>query len=348
MGGTLVSLLLLVALLGSRWTRFRTDQMDFEHLLTPPAAGWLMHLTTTEEGRKALIENNESRAGIRDQESSSAQSVQGIKGKDDENGNEAWLGALENGEQNASQVAESSLAEKNQRDARVLGDPSHLLGTDKDGRDMVALLVAGARNGLLPSAVACAVALGLGLPLGLLAGYYAGGWRWALKLFNGTLLSMPRIVLILVVICAFNPNIYLTMVVLGITLIPRISELIATRVHMLSQMGFTLAAREGGLSDFRILTRHLFWYQNRAVFFIQFSLVMAEAILMETTLSYLQFGIKPPEVSWGNMIEGSRLTFFSGQYWITFFPALAIVLAIMGFFCLGDGLNARRAYRESH
>jgi peptide/nickel transport system permease protein len=82
------------------------------------------------------------------------------------------------------------------------------------------------------------------------------------------------------------------------------------------------------------------------VFFIQFSLIMAESILVETTLSYLQFGTKPPEVSWGNIIEGSQMAFFSGFYWITFFPATAIILAILGFFYLGDGLNARLAYRE--
>ncbi len=294
--------------------------MDFGHLLAPPSAGWLMRITTTAEGRKALAE---SRANI-------------PSGNAD-NGDEEWLGAVEGG-------ASSTAAEKT---PPVLGDPTHPLGTDKDGRDMIALLVAGARNCFLPGMTACAVALCLGLPLGLLAGYYEGGWRWAARIFNGTLLSLPRMVLLLAVICAFNPNVYLAMVVLGVTLIPRVSELIATRVRTLSRAGFILAAREGGLSDFRILTRHLFWYQNRGVFLVEFSLIMAEAILMETTLSYLQFGTKPPEVSWGNIIEGSRLTFFSGQYWVTFFPALAIVLAILGFFCLGDGLNARRAHRES-
>jgi peptide/nickel transport system permease protein len=163
---------------------------------------------------------------------------------------------------------------------------------------------------------------------------------------NGTVLSLPRLVLILVVICALEPNVYYTMAVLGITLIPRVSELIATRVRILSNMGFILAAKEAALSDFKILYRHLFWYQNRAVFFIQFSLIMAESILVETTLSYLQFGTKPPEVSWGNIIEGSQMSFFSGFYWITFFPAMAIILAILGFFYLGDGLNARLAFKE--
>ena len=249
------------------------------------------------------------------------------------------MGALEDG------AGKPAKTEKQQEVVAFSGS-GHVLGTDKNGRDMVALLIAGARNCFLPGLVACAVALGLGVPLGLLAGYYDGRWRMVARIFNGTLLSMPRMVLILVVICALEPNVYLTMAVLGGTLIPRVSELLATRVRILSGMGFILAARESGLGDFRILTRHLFWYQNRAVFFIQFSLIMAESILTETTLSYLQFGTRPPEVSWGNIIEGSRLTFFSGQYWITFFPAVAIVLAILGFFYLGDGLNARLAYRE--
>jgi peptide/nickel transport system permease protein len=211
---------------------------------------------------------------------------------------------------------------------------------------MVALLVAGARNCFLPGLVTCAFALGLGVPLGLLAGYYGGRVRMIVGTFNSTILSLPRLVLILVVICALEPNVYYTMGVLGATLIPRVSELIATRVRILSNMGFILAAKEAALSDFKILYRHLFWYQNRAVFIIQFSLIMAESILVETTLSYLQFGTKPPEVSWGNIIEGSQMSFFSGLYWITFFPAAAIILAILGFFYLGDGLNARLSFRE--
>ncbi|HLP42167.1 MAG TPA: ABC transporter permease, partial [Fibrobacteria bacterium] len=222
----------------------------------------------------------------------------------------------------------------------------HYLGTDRNGHDLLALLVAGARTCFIPGLVTCAVALGLGIPLGLLAGYYGGRFSKAVHTLNGIVLSLPRLVLILVVICALEPNVYYTMAVLGVTLIPRVSELIATRVRILSNMGFILAAKEAALSDFKILNRHLFWYQNRAVFFIQFSLIMAESILVETTLSYLQFGTKPPEVSWGNIIEGSQMSFFSGFYWITFFPAAAIILAILGFFYLGDGLNARLAWQE--
>lgn len=325
LGGALVALLTLATFMGTRWTRFAPGEMDFEHQLVPPESGWLMRLTTTAEGRKALVQSRQGSGSLQASESGNA--------------NDELMGALEDG------AAKAPATEK-EKESAAFSFSGHVLGTDKNGRDMVALLVAGARNCFLPGLFACVVALGFGVPLGLLAGYYDGRWRMAAKIFNGTLLSLPRMVLILVVICALEPDVYLTMAVLGVTLIPRVSELLATRVRILSGMGFILAAKEGGLSDFRILTRHLFWYQNRAVFLIQFSLIMAESILTETTLSYLQFGTRPPEVSWGNIIEGSRLTFFSGQYWITFFPAMAIVLAILGFFYLGDGLNARLAYRE--
>ncbi len=323
-GGSLVFLLAAGAALGPKWVHYGPDDLDLEHQLAPPAWPWLMKLMTTDPGRQLLL-----------------QRYRGSGETDISRGgeNQDMLNAIAGV---AAPQPVSSLTAL----AEALRGSRHVLGTDRNGRDMVALLVAGARNCFLPGLVACGVALGLGVPLGLLAGYYEGRWRRAVQLFNGTVLSMPRMVLILVVICALEPNIYLTMAVLGACLIPRVSELIATRVRMLARTGFVLAAKEGGLGDFRILTRHLFWYQNRAVFFIQFSLIMAESILTETTLSYLQFGTKPPAVSWGNIIEGSRLTFFSGQYWITFFPAVAIILAILGFFYLGDGLNARQEFRE--
>ena len=325
-GGTIVFLLAMATLTGSIWTSYKADDLDLENQLTPPSAPWLKRLMATDE---ALRMQERNQAGGRGQHTPAAPSA------DDED-----LDFLGGGSEDSAAIA-----------ARAAEPPApkrntHVLGTDRNGRDLLALLIAGARNCFLPGLVTCAFALGLGVPLGLLAGYYGGNVRKIVGTFNSTILSLPRLVLILVVICALEPNVYYTMGVLGGTLIPRVSELIATRVRILSNMGFILAAKEAALSDFKILYRHLFWYQNRAVFFIQFSLIMAESILVETTLSYLQFGTKPPEVSWGNIIEGSQMSFFSGFYWITFFPAVAIILAILGFFYLGDGLNARLAWKE--
>jgi peptide/nickel transport system permease protein len=320
-GGILVFLLALATLTGSAWTPYAAGEMDLDHQLAPPSVPWLKRLMATDAGLKAL----ERESG------GSNRAPTASPGSDEED-----LGYLNGGGAAPAPKAAPTAP---------LGK-GHWLGTDRNGRDMLALLVAGARNCFLPGLVACAIALGLGVPLGLFSGYYGGRVRKIVGTFNSTILSMPRLVLILVVICALEPNVYYTMGVLGATLIPRVSGLIATRVRILSNMGFILAAKEAALSDFKILYRHLFWYQNRAVFFIQFSLIMAESILTETTLSYLQFGTKPPEVSWGNIIEGSQMSFFGGIYWITFFPAMAIILAILGFFYLGDGLNARLAFRE--
>jgi peptide/nickel transport system permease protein len=339
MGGTLVFLLALATASGSAWTAYKPDEMDLDRQLAPPSIGWLKRIMATGAALKA----QERQAGDKGHGQAPA------AGSDDED-----LGFLQGGEEEnaAPEGSGSAGTGRNEGAGAVLGGSSgpagkpHLLGTDRNGRDMLALLVAGARNCFLPGLVTCAFALGLGVPLGLLAGYYGGRIRAIVGTFNSTVLSLPRLVLILVVICALEPNVYYTMGVLGATLIPRVSELIATRVRILSNMGFILAAKEAALSDFTILYRHLFWYQNRAVFIIQFSLIMAESILVETTLSYLQFGTKPPEVSWGNIIEGSQMSFFSGLYWITFFPAAAIILAILGFFYLGDGLNARLSFRE--
>ena len=321
-GGTIVLLLALASVTGSVWTPYTAWEMDLERQLEPPSIPWLKRIMATDAALRAQA-RNVSGAGHGKALPPSA---------DDED-----LGFLKGGMGESLPAAEAPPS--------PAGKP-HYLGTDRNGRDMLALLVAGARNCFLPGLVTCGFALGLGVPLGLFAGYYGGRVRKLVGTFNSTILSLPRLVLILVVICALEPNVYYTMGVLGVTLIPRVSELIATRVRLLSNMGFILAAKEAALSDFKIINRHLFWYQNRAVFFIQFSLIMAESILVETTLSYLQFGTKPPEVSWGNIIEGSQMSFFGGLYWITFFPAAAIILAILGFFYLGDGLNARLAFRE--
>ncbi len=324
-GTLLVYLLLAAALVGPGLVSYSSSEMDLEAQLQPPRPAWLREALLSEDGLRLWRQRAADHRKLGNSPSSGEQS----------GGEFDFL----RGDATAMDTEKNTVATPEM-------PAHHLLGTDKNGRDMVALLIAGARNCLLPGLVACAVALGLGIPLGLLAGYYGGRMRRMVQSVSGTLLSMPRLVLILVVICALEPNVYYTMCVLGFTLMPRVAELIMTRVRILANQGFILAAKEGGLSDWRILTRHLFWYQNRQVFFIQFSLIMAESVLTETTLSYLQFGTKPPEVSWGNIIEGSQMTFFSGYYWITFFPALAIILAILGFFYVGDGLNARLAFKE--
>lgn len=322
-GSLVLILLLFMAILGEKFSPYTSSQMDTEFILEPPSVGFFRSFLVTEKALKNLNHSSyipppeTSPSGLTESEDSEYDYLS----------------------EDPSPV-ENSLSENPQK------KHAHYFGTDKDGRDILAMLLAGARTCILPGLITCLVALGFGLPLGILSGYFGGFLSKVISFFSGLLLSFPRFILILIVICAFEPNIYLTMVVLGITMIPRISEIFRDRVETLSRQGFVLAAKESGLSHFRIMWKHLFWHQCRTLFFIQASLIMAESILVETTLSYLQFGTKPPEISWGNIIEGSRLSFFSEYYWITFFPSMAIVISILGFFYLGDGLNQRFLNRD--
>src|SRR5690606_20558351 len=258
-GGAIVILLAMATLTGGLWTEYGPDDLDLEHQLAPPSVEWLKNLLTTDEGLR-----------IQERNRSGGRSGQPARFSEAEDDGLDFLGP--------AATEEGSAAERPASEGSA-----HYLGTDRNGRDMLALLIAGARNCFLPGLVTCAMALGLGVPLGLLSGYYRGRIRAVVGTFSGVILFSPRLVLILVVISAVEPNVYYTMAVLGATLIPRVSELISTRVRILSNMGFIMAAKEAALSDFKILYRHLFWYQNRAVFSIQFSLIMAESILVETT-----------------------------------------------------------------
>ncbi|MBF0430385.1 MAG: ABC transporter permease [Fibrobacteria bacterium] len=355
-GGAVIILLLFFAVFGDFVCFYQSNEMDSDWIMEPPSSSLLRSFLVTEKGLKNLKRTTTPQVSHQgnDRDNSLDYLMEGLEEEffnDSASESQSSIsgGTTDNQQETDGEDEFSFLTNKNEKTKvpqEVIVTHNHFFGTDKDGRDIFSMLVAGAKTSLLPGLFACLVALGLGIPLGLVGGYYGGRWAELIRFINSLILSFPRFVLILVVICAIEPNVYYVMIVLGLTIVPRVSELIRTRVHTLSNMGFVLAAKESGLSDFKIMARHLFWYQNRTVFFIQASLIMAESILVETTLSYLQFGVKPPDISWGNIIEGSRLAFFSEYYWITFFPAVAIVISILGFFYLGDGLNARLAYRE--
>jgi peptide/nickel transport system permease protein len=146
-------------------------------------------------------------------------------------------------------------------------------------------------------------------------------------------------VLILLVIAAFRPDIYYVMVVVGITRMPAIASLIAGKIAFLRQTNFIEAAHALGLPARTVILKHILWFNCRALLVIQATLGMAEAILIETSLSYLGFGVQEPTPSWGNMVQAGANYFLQGRFWPSTAPALAILATILGFQLLGDGLN---------
>ncbi|HYS50625.1 MAG TPA: ABC transporter permease [Burkholderiales bacterium] len=215
----------------------------------------------------------------------------------------------------------------------------HLLGTDFLGRDLQARLILGIQAYFLPGLLAITISLAGGSILGVLAGYKGGWFDTIITYFDNLLDSFPRLVLILLVIAAFKPDIYYVMVVVGITGMPVIANLIAGKIAFLRQMSFIEAAHALGLPAHTVVLKHILWLNCRALLVIQATLGMAEAILVETSLSYLGFGVQEPTPSWGNMVQAGANYFLQGNFWPSTAPALAILATILGLQLLGDGLN---------
>src|SRR5436309_305976 len=217
--------------------------------------------------------------------------------------------------------------------------PGHALGTDFLGRDMLSRLIVGIQAYFLPGLLAVATSLALGATLGVVAGYRDGRAEALVTYLSNLVDSFPRLVLILLVIAAFRADIYYVMLVVGITGAPAIASLIAGKIQFLRTKSFIEAAHVLGLSTRVIVVKHILWYNCAPLLIIQATLGMGEAILVETSLSYLGFGVQEPTPSWGNMVQAGANYFFHGKFWPSTAPALAILGTILGFHLLGDGLN---------
>lgn len=219
------------------------------------------------------------------------------------------------------------------------GTSGHILGTDYMGRDILTRLILGIRAYFLPGLLAIAVSLCLGTLFGVVSGYRRGRLESVTTYLMNLIDSFPRLVLILLAVAAFSLNIYYIMLVVGITNVPAVAMLIKDKIQYLREKNFIEAAIALGLGSRTIILKHILWYNCRSVLIIQATLGMAEAILMETSLSYLGFGVQEPVPSWGNMVQSGANYFMQGKFWPSTAPALAILLTILGFHLLGDGLN---------
>jgi peptide/nickel transport system permease protein len=219
------------------------------------------------------------------------------------------------------------------------GTPGHLLGTDFMGRDMLSRLIVGIQAYFLPGLLAVFIALVLGTLLGVLAGYRSGRSDTAITYITNLVDSFPRLVLILLVVAAFKPDIYYIMLVVGLTNVPLVASHIRGKILFLKEKNFIEADTALGLPTSTIIVKHILWQNCRSLLIIQATLGMAEAILMETSLSYLGFGVQEPVPSWGNMVQAGANYFMQGKFWPSTAPALAILVTILGFHLLGDGLN---------
>ena len=223
-------------------------------------------------------------------------------------------------------------------DAKLLGPcRSYLMGTDHLGRDCLSRMIYGARISLSVGFVAVGISICVGILVGSIAGYYGGRVDTILMRFVDVMMWFPSFFLILTVIALLGPNILNVMVVIGITSWMGTARFVRAEFLSLKEREFVLAARAIGFTDRRIIFRHILPNALSPVI-VSASLGVAGAILLEAGLSFLGFGVQPPLPSWGNILAVGR-TYIFDAWWLTLFPGLAILITVLAFNLVGEGLR---------
>jgi ABC-type dipeptide/oligopeptide/nickel transport system permease subunit len=213
----------------------------------------------------------------------------------------------------------------------------HLLGTDEFGRDIVSRLAHGARISILVSVVSVAIALSAGTVIGMAAGYLGGVPELILMRFIDGLLSFPPILLALFVITFLGPSLVNVILVIGLLYIPRFARIAHGATLAVRETEYVQAATALGATHGRTLRRAVL-PNIAAPLFVQTSLGLGQAILLEAGLSFLGLGAPPPASSWGRMIEQSS-RFMSLSPWPMLWPSVVVSTTVLAFNLLGDAMR---------
>jgi peptide/nickel transport system permease protein len=214
---------------------------------------------------------------------------------------------------------------------------SHLLGTDQIGRDQLSRLMHGGRFSLQVGLFATTVAVVLGTTVGALAGYYGGRLDNVLMRLTDVMFTLPRLLVLLLIGALFKTTVLLIVLLLGVTSWMGVARLVRASFLSLREKEFVEAARAVGVRDGAIIARHVLPNALGPVI-VAGTLGVAGAILVESTLSYLGYGVQPPTPTWGNMLQNAQSEMYAAP-WLAVFPGLAIFLTIMAINFVGDGLR---------
>jgi peptide/nickel transport system permease protein/dipeptide transport system permease protein len=217
------------------------------------------------------------------------------------------------------------------------GTWKNILGTDELGRDTLSRIIYGARVSLTVAVVSVGIAFTLGTLLGCISGYYKGFWDSLIMRIMDMILAFPYLLLAIVVVAYLGPSLQNAMMAIGITYVPRFARIVRGSVLEECEKDYVMAARAVGARDGRIIFINIL-PNCLGPLIVQTTLSMASAILDAAALSFLGLGAQPPTPEWGGMIARSRALILRAS-WVMTFPGIAILLAVLGFNLLGDGLR---------